>query len=365
QGLSGVIVEEVGQGSALEGAGLRPGDLLLAWERSPAPPANPEGGKGEIRTVFDWFWVPIEQAPRGTVRLRGEREGVAILFEVRQGVWDTRVRPQMAADLFQIYTEGWQRVEAGDVEGGIALWDQLVQRVEPQAAPGLRSWVLLQISEAWSKDRQGDKARSALQAALAEAQDPQTRVVVWSVLGESYRLANEMHCAEESFRSALEAGETAWGESLQVARTTARLGTILLLQNRLDEVEKLQTRALEIRQRWSPDSLEVADSLSNLGGLASARGDLEAAADYDQRAMAIYERWSPDSLAVARILTHLGVDADARGLFEEAAADLLRALAIQEQKAPDSLEMSTTLINLGMVARDRGDVESAAEVLQR
>src|SRR5215211_3962792 len=82
---SGVVVEEVGKGSALEKAGLRPGDLLLAWERSPDPPANPGGGQGEIRTVFDWLWVKTEQAPRGNVRLHGEREGVATSFEVPKG----------------------------------------------------------------------------------------------------------------------------------------------------------------------------------------------------------------------------------------------------------------------------------------
>ena len=62
-----MVIEEIGKGSALEKAGLRPGDLLLSWER--------EGSQGEIRTPFDWIWVRNEQAPRGTVRLRGERDG--------------------------------------------------------------------------------------------------------------------------------------------------------------------------------------------------------------------------------------------------------------------------------------------------
>src|SRR5215211_3224100 len=69
----GVVVEEIGKGSALEKGGLLPGDLLLAWERAPDPPANPEGGHGEIQTVFDWLWVRTEQAPRGAVRFHGER----------------------------------------------------------------------------------------------------------------------------------------------------------------------------------------------------------------------------------------------------------------------------------------------------
>src|ERR1044071_3258692 len=77
----GVVVEEVGKGSALEKAGIRPGDVLFAWERPPDPPANPIGGQGEIKTVFDWLWVKTEQAPRGIVRLHGTRGGAAISFE--------------------------------------------------------------------------------------------------------------------------------------------------------------------------------------------------------------------------------------------------------------------------------------------
>jgi CHAT domain-containing protein len=358
----GVVVEEVGKGSALDKAGLRPGDLLLAWERAPDPPAHPEEGKGEIRTVFDWFWVKTEQAPRGGIRLHGEREGAATSFAVPTGFeWDARVRPLMAADLLQTYTGGRQRVEAGDVEGGVSLWDPLLQRVEPD----LKCWLLLQVSEAWSKSGQGDKARSGLEAALAEAQDPQTRVALGEALGESYQDANEMAYAEASFRSALEVGETAWGQSLRVASTIARLGTTVRLQNRLDVAEQIEGRALEIRQRWAPDSLEVAESLDLLSGVAWARGDLEAAYDYAQRALTLYAQWAPGSLAAANSLTDWAVAAAERGLFEDAAGALLHARAILEQRSPDSLQMATVLTELGEVARQRNDLDSALELHQR
>jgi CHAT domain-containing protein/Tfp pilus assembly protein PilF len=356
-----VAVEEVGRGSALETAGLRPGDLLIAWERDPAPPANPQGAKGEIRTVFDWSWVATEQAPRGTVRLFGEREGVAIRFEVQRGAWDARMRPQMAAELLQTYTEGRRRLEAGDPEGGIALWNELVPRVEPE----LRCWLLLQVSDAWSKGKQGDKARGALRQALAEARDAQTQVALWAALGDSYRFANQTDRAEASLRSALEVDETAWGESLQVARTLDRLGLVLRLRSRPGEAAPLHRRALEIRQRLAPDSLEVADSFNQLAAMASARGDMAAVADYTQRALALYAKWSPDNIAAARTLNLVGILENDRGRFDEATAALQRALAIQEQKAPDSLEMATSLTNLGVVVRDRGDLDAAEELLQR
>jgi len=362
----GVVVEEIGQGSTLEKAGLHPGDLLFAWERTPNPPANPEGGKGEIRTVFDWLWVKTEQAPRGAVRLHGEREGVAILLEVPRGIWDARVRPRMAEDLFQPYMEGRRRIDAGDLEGGIRLWDQLVQHMEPQAPSGLRGWLALQISEAWSKNGQGDKERATLRAALAQAQDPQIQVVLWEALAQSQQYASEMAHAEASFRSALKVGETSWGESsLQAARTIARLGFFMRLQGRQDEAEELQRRALEIRQRWAPDSLEVTDSLHHLFLLAWDRRNLEAMSESMRRALAIHERWPPDTLAMADTLNDLGLLEHDRGRYGEAAAALQRALAILEQRSPESISVAITLARLGGVAERLQDDDSAEELLQR
>ena len=355
---SGIVLEDAGKGAALERAGLHPGDLLFAWES--------EAGKGEIRTVFDWSWVRTEQAPRGTVRLRGTRDGVPILFEVPKGSeWDARVRPELTASRLQTYIEGRQRIESGDLEGGIALWDQLLQSVDPQTAPGLRSWLLLQSSEAWSKGGQVDKARSALQSALDEARDAQTRIAILEALGESYRSANEMTRAEESFRSAMEIGETAWSGSLQVAGTMTRLANVLRRQNRLDEAEQLHGRALEIRQRWAPEGLEVADSLQHLFGLASVRGDQEVMSEHARRSAAILERLAPDSLAMAESLDNSARLAMDQGFFEQASAALQRALAILEQRSPDSLQMATILTHLAQLARELDDQVSRMEFLQR
>jgi CHAT domain-containing protein/Tfp pilus assembly protein PilF len=360
----GVVLEEVGKGSTLERAGLRTGDLVLAWERPVEPPAHPEGGGGEIRTVFDWSWVQAEQAPRGTVRLRGERGGAPMSFDVPRGVWDARVRPRMMVDLFALYTEGRQRIEAGDVEAGAALWSQLIQRAEPQDVPGLKPWLLLRTAEAWSKRRQGDKARSVLQAALAETQDARTRVVLWEALGESFQYANEMARAEAGFRSALEIGEAAGGESLQVAGTLSRLGNILRLQGRLDAAEQIESRGLEIRQRSAPDSLEAADSLHQLFLVASGRRDVEAMSGLLRRAQAIQERWPPDTLAMADTWSDLGLLERERYHTAEAAAAFERAVAILEQRAPESIQMATDLARLAAMVRTLGDADSAEELLR-
>ena len=143
----------------------------------------------------------------------------------------------------------------------------------------MKSWILGVLAVGFlcvGRAGAADKARADLEAALAEARDAQARVAILEELGESYQYANEMDRAEASFRAALDTGEAAWGESLQVAATMARLGNVLRLKGRQDEAAQLQERALKIRERLAPDSLEVAASLHQMFLIASERGDLEA-----------------------------------------------------------------------------------------
>lgn len=312
-----VVVEEVGRGSALESAGVRAGDHLLGWER--------EEARGEIRTGFDWLRVRIEQAPRGTVRLLGERDGSALAFDVPKGLWDARVRPQ---------------------------------------APD-EAWTLFVGAAALAREGKGDEARAALQAALDRATDAQTRVAVLEALGESYQYAGDLARAETSFRSALAAGEAAWGEGLQVASTLTRLGNVLRLQRRIEAAAQLQRRALEIRERLAPDSLEVADSLHQLFLDANAREDLDAMAELSRRTLAVLENWPGDTLAMADALNDVSYMQLFRGEFPQAVATYRRALEILERQAPDSIPLATTLARLGRAYMLIGDPEAADEALRQ
>lgn len=358
---TGVVLEEVSPGAGLERAGLRPGDLVFAWERLPAPPHNPEGADGEIRTPFDWLRVRAEQAFRGPVRLHAERDGATLAFEVPKGPWEGKARPWMAEADLRAYQEGRKKIDAGDVDGGVALWDRLVQA----GAPDLKRWLLLETGEAWSKAGQGNKARAAWQAALDPAADPQTRVPLEEALGKSFERNGEVEQAEALYRSALRTGEEAWGDSLMVSRTLTRLGNLLRVRNRLDESAQVQARALEIQQRWTPDSLDVADSLNQLEGVAWARGDLETMERYARQALAIQERWAPDGSSLARTLGALAIVAMEHGRLEEALEALERAYAIQERREPGGLAAAATLSNLGLVARTRGDLEAAEEKFEQ
>ncbi|HEX3130196.1 MAG TPA: CHAT domain-containing protein [Thermoanaerobaculia bacterium] len=348
----GVIVEEVGQGSTLERVGLRAGDLLLSWERPPE--------RGEIRTISDWLRLKDEQAPRGDLRLRGERSGEDLVLEIPKGDWTSRVRPRMADDLLATYAEGRKRVEAGDVEAAADLWERLAR-----IAPDLKPWLLLQTGEAWSNAGNPEKARAALQSALEDAADPEIRVAVLEDLGQSYQTASDMARAEPFFREALEISQAERGDSLQRARLISRLGVVKRRQNRMDEAAQLLQESLEMRQRLAPDSLDLAKSLEELSALAWAKGDPQTFYDLSRRALAIEEKWAPDTLETAGTLNYVAISAVERGLIEEGRAAFQRALAIQERLAPGSLTMARALTNLGSLARETGDLDAAEELHRR
>ena len=202
-------------------------------------------------------------------------------------------------------------------------------------------------------------------AAPVEATDAEARTAALEAQGRSLEQAGDLAGAAASYRSALEAGEAAWGESVRTARLILQLGRVLGLQNRLDESEPLLNRALAILERQAPDSPETAEALVELAGVAWARGELEAVSERARRAVALEERWAPDSPALARSLHTLGRAVLQQGRVAEANEIFRRALAIQERKAPDSVLTATILNSLGAIARFLGDPEAAMELHQR
>ena len=365
QGPMGVVIEEVGEGSTLAEAGLRPGDVVRAWERLPSPPANSEADSGEIESIFDWMWIEVEQAPRGTVKLLGEREGVERLFEVAMGKWGGNVRPRLPDRVLAVYTKGQEKVEAGEIEEGVELWSELTQLGGATSDGQLRNWIQLRIGEAYAEARDWEQALEAYRAALEDVEAPAAEVAVWGRIGRAYLRQSEFGQAEASYQSALEIAKASWGKSLHTANMENRLGVVAWYRGQRELASTHWKDALEIKEKLAPDSLDVAGSLNNLGIVARARGQFELASEYHQRALEIREKLAPDSLDMAESLNNLGTVAGARGQLELASEYHQRALEIQEKLAPDSLHAAANLSNLGYVARDRGQLELASEYYRR
>ena len=361
-GEAGVVVEEVGEGSALEAAGLQVGDVLLSWRRLPAPPANPEEAQGELVSPFDWEWLVIEQAPRGRVKLLGRRQGEEKVFEVAPGKWKGDVRPLMVGEMLEDYARGKKLVEAEKFEAGIDLWHKVAGVAENQAADERSScWLLLRIGDAWGQARQWEKAYSTYRSALETTRDPLARVTIWKTIGDVYEKASEFERAREAYVSAQEILERTWGESLIFARGLNDLGDLGWRQGRLDAAQGYWQRALDIRQRLAPDSLDLAASLNNLAVVAIGRAELDRATEYNEGSLKIKQKLAPGSLNVAYSLYNLGNVAADRGDLDRAAEYYERSLEIFQKLAPGSLDLPAILTALGILASDRGDLDRAAE----
>ncbi|MCP4592722.1 MAG: tetratricopeptide repeat protein [bacterium] len=359
----GVVVEEVVEGSALAKAGLESGDVLWAWRRLPQPPANPDEAHGELDSPFDWLWLGIEQAPRGRVELTGARGQETQIFTVHPGLWDTEVRPWMPDPVLEHYLRGRQQLEAGKAAQAVSWWEKAATATRDR---GLRCWIFLRLGDQWADQGEWEKAHAAYRSALAETEESLPRMALWWAIGNRYKMQSEFELARQANNSALEIQQKAWGtESLAVAQSLYRLGSVAWRRGNLARAMDHHQRALEIAQDLAPDSLTVASILNGLGLVAYRRGDLERATSFHQRALEIKKELAPDSLTMANSLNNLGLVAYQRGDLERAASFHQRALEIKKELAPNSLAVVESLNNLGGVAWTRGDLDGATEFHQR
>jgi CHAT domain-containing protein/Tfp pilus assembly protein PilF len=365
---AGVVIEELAKGSAGEKAGLRAGDVLLAWERAANPPANPEKAEGTVESVFDWTWVEVEQGPRAPVRVVGERDGSRFTVELTMLNWGIQVRPRLNEDALRAYAGGRAAISSKELDKGLALWDSLAESAATANEVQIACWVNLQSGNALAATGRLKEALVVYDAARTLAQTTRNILVeaaVWNATAKAFESQDRYKEAEQAYASALRLREETLGESLSVAASLHSLGNVADSQGERALAESLHARALKIREKLAPDSIAVASSLGSLGNVAVSRDDLATAEHRYSRALTIYETRAPGTLEVAATLNNLGVVAINRGDPMMAAAYHERALAIRERLAPDSLAMAGSLVNLGIVARQRGDLATAESYHRR
>ena len=361
----GAVVEALGEASVFLQAGLRPGDVILAWERPPAPPANSESARGEVETVFDWMWLEVEQAPRGPLKLFGERDGQPRRFEIAAGSWDARLRPRLAPRLLEVYARGRDHVDAGEVEQGAGIWRGILRLEEVRGNGPLRSWILLCIAEVLAEAGAWQQAQDAYAEVSEPPLAPRVEMAIRDRAGKAYAIRRGLIQAEAHYRSALETAKATWPRSLHTAKMQNSLGAVALYQRRHEVASSYFEEALEIREELAPGSIGVADCLNNLGIVAERRGELRLASSYFERDVKITQELAPDSLGLAATLTNLGILAEYRGELERADEYYRHTLDIRQRLAPDSLELAKSLRSLGNVAADRGEPDLAEEYLRR
>ncbi len=357
----GVVIEEVIEGSALAAAGLRAGDMVLAWERLPGPPAHPDGAGGEITSVFEWAWLEVEQAPRGTITLAVERHGEQRFLAVAPGLWEAKARPWMPPDVLAAYAEGRELVAAGEWRRGIDRWIDLSRTAEKEEVSCFHSWFFLRIGDVWARRRAWEEAHALYREALGHSERAETQVVVWNAIGDAYRRQEKYGEAFDAYRSKREIWQAHWGKGLGFAQSQAELGSVARRRDELAAAEEHLRDALGIQEELAPASTTLARTLRELGVVALARQTFEAAEEYLKSALVIFDKLDIDTLHEADALHSLATLSRLQDKLDSAEDLDKRALAIREELAPRSLQVAYSLENLGFLALHRGQLAVTEE----
>jgi CHAT domain-containing protein/tetratricopeptide (TPR) repeat protein len=365
----GVIVEEVGSSSVGAKAGIRPGDVVLSWTRAPAPPANPDEARGDIRSAFDLAGVEIEQAPRGEVRLAGTRDDASFTLTLPPGgAWEISVRPQLPPEWLATYHQGKSMIDAGGSDKGVAAWRELAARADSAGEAELGAWLGARVGGALANLRKWEEAHAAYQQAIALAKEHGAPAIAAQILdddGVAFERQNDFPKAAAAYREALQLRETISQESLAVARSLNVLGNLGRLRGELSAAERFLKQSISIYEKAAPESLPFAASLNNIGLVERDRGNPAGALASLKKSLDIRERLVPDSLDVAASLNNLGLVAFDRGELTGAEAFYKRSLTLKEKLSPESLTVAATLTNLGVVAKARGNLPAAEELHRR
>ncbi len=361
---TGIVVESVARESALEKADLRASDVLLAWERQPSPPANPQLARGNLDSPFDWSWLQIEQAPRGTVKLIGRRQGMSKVWSVRPGNWEAKVRPAMSEQALALYRKGVERIDSGSFHQGLADWRQLTALTQDQDDGPLHCWILLRSGEVWEASRERSRAMAAYRQALDEACGTMARSVVSHAIAQLQEKQSDLEGALATRQAVLESHQAA-EPSLHLAWSHYEIGRLGWRLGRPPVAEDHSRRALAMQETLAPESLAVARSLINLGVVAQMRGELGKSETIYQRVRTIALRLAPVSHVASNVLNNLAITFGIRGDVETAAAYCRQALEINQVIQPGSLRVATNLTNLAIATMHQGDLELAIDYLDR
>jgi CHAT domain-containing protein/Tfp pilus assembly protein PilF len=372
----GIVVETVAEASAPEKAGVREGDVFHAWTRVANPPLHPEPASGTLESPFDWQWLEIEQAPRGTVELRGERQGEPLVVQVPIGLWDAQVRPVLPAELEELYQRGKELVDKEQVEEGVTWWQRLAEHARDSENWRLQAWMWLRIGIVRDKTGGYKQADAAYEAALRESRDPLSRIAVLEARGESFENQERLEEAEASQRSAFELREATWGESLQLARSRYSLGRVYFSRSSLATAREQRNQlvaaaqdqiegALAIQEKLAPGGVAAARSLEYLGYIAFKQGDQNKAAMYYDKSLSINALLQPVSQDMALVLEDLGIMAFMKGELAKAQALCQQALSVIEHATSPGQLMERILFYLGNVTLLRGDLVGAEDYFRR
>jgi CHAT domain-containing protein len=396
----GVVVERLGEGFEAQKAGMRVGDVLLRWQRG--------NSSGEIDSPFMVLYLRYEQAPRGTMRIDGLRNGKKRSWFLGSDTWGIWPRPNFQTEILSQYQRCRDLPISVEPQRSINCWQGITRKTTKFSAAWLNSWLLSRLAQQLASSGRAQASDAAFQQALTNAMKSSASIrgelrVQWAL---ALQAREDLTGAGAQFQQAAEEWAKAEGESVAIATPLLEIGAIAFAQGDFGKAESLWRQAQTIAQQLAPQSLETALADGDLAVLAQQKGDLAGAEELYRRAIANEERYLPGSAYLPQQLTNLGTLARERGdvraakhyhrqalfklrsgrkdnpllanvfdgladcyldedEFAQAEQYQKRALSIREKLLPQSLDVASSLSSLGLIADRRNDVVHAEQYYRR
>ena len=365
---AGVVVEEVGHGSAGERAGIEPGDILLEWLRAANPPGNPGPASGTFRSAFDVHEVELEQSYRGSLAITLRRGDVTLTFVMppfgpRDTAWSgdswaITARPNVVGKTLAAYFEASGFEEEGNLGSATAAWREVAAQHAGWGSHELAAWAYERAARASGLIGCWEDATQLHAEAVGEA----IRAGEWRLQAQLW----EAHAA-------------------RVASNNDRTALAVVLD--------ALSRARQLRWRHEPSSLATADVLGDLGFTylnASLTEDtgvaqtpfakqqvtwLANATRFSQQALTIREQLAPSSRPVIWSLEVLARTEErysrsphrlgGQDFARQAKSLRYKSLQIARAAFPDSLLLAYLLANRGAEASSRGERDLAKQFAEQ
>ncbi len=357
---SGVRVESTGPPwSGASQAGLRPGDVIVAWARPEVEPA----GTHAVATLADWSEAEAEHGLREAgVVVSLVRDGQISTAPLRGGAWFLGVAPLLSGERLAEHQRAAGLAGRGEQAEAATVWRRLAQDAAPEADAALSVWLWLRAAGAEMAARRPVPAASDYGAARAAARErglPFLERDALDGLARAEQARQQPLAAEAALTDAIALMQSERPMSPALVRTLNALGAAQREFGRLDDSERTFTRALDTAAAVCPGSIAEVAALGGLSLTKRRRGDLVEAERLLDLAARALERFPghPDRIA----------NAGNRGILlveQHRLAEGERFLQLAESLDRESGAPPVTLAlrhhaNLGVIAAQRGDLARA------
>jgi len=346
----GVVIEKIPNDSVLKLTGVQPGDVFFRWERLANPPSNQKAAAGVFVSPFDWKLLEIEQAPRGVVKLYGERNGVENTLSVPLGLWKAQVRSVIKDDTR--YLRGKRLIDKGDIERGLALWK----------SGSVNFWLEYQIGEIWARVSEWDKACASYEKALSNSPDNLAyAAMINKKIAYTYEKRNDLESAYEIYASIYEGLSEKGLFDLLCSEILNGMGVICWRVEQFDQSHKYHEEALRISTALAPDSHIVSSSIGGLSNIYLAQGNYSEARLGLEKTLITLKKHYKDTSVFATCLTNLGTLYAETKNKNKAREFFKKALSIFRKIYPHRIEVATCLNNLATLEKDSNNFEVSLE----